>query len=187
LNPHHKDETYLRQELEQIEKARINPDGFGVLYEKYYKQIYIFINRRTDNEELSSELCSLTFLKAMLNIQKYTDRGLPFSSWLFRIALNEVNMYYRKHKTERCVSLESKAVRALAGESPAGPDEDSVKRLMLALGRLSEPDMQLIELRFFEERAFAEVGEIVGITENNAKVRIYRILEKLKTLLKGRS
>jgi RNA polymerase sigma-70 factor (ECF subfamily) len=185
LNPHHKSEEDLRKELEQIEMARSNPDGFGVLYERYYKQIFVFINRRTDNEELSSDLCSLTFLKAMLNLPKYQHKGLPFSSWLFRIALNEVNMFYRKNKMDRCVSLDTRGVMSLVAESSSGLQEEQSKLLMLALGRLREDEMQLIELRFFEERPFSEVGEITGITENNAKVKVYRILEKLKALLKG--
>jgi RNA polymerase sigma-70 factor (ECF subfamily) len=62
---------------------------------------------------------------------------------------------------------------------------DDQKLLMLALSKLLENEMQLIELRFFEERSFAEVGAIAGITENHAKVKVYRILSKLKLLLKG--
>ena len=42
--------------------------------------------------------------------------------------------------------------------------------------------MQLIELRFFEKRSFKEMGEILELTENNAKVKTFRALEKLKTL-----
>ncbi len=185
LNPHHKNTEELRLELQQIEAAKANPDGFAVLYEKYYKQIYVFIYRRTDQEELSADLCSITFLKAMLHLKKYVDRGLPFSAWLFRIALNEVNMYYRKNKTERCVSLDAKGVQLLMTENGETVHADDTKLLMLALSRLAESEMQLIELRFFEERPFAEVAQITGITENNAKVKIYRILSKLKTLLKG--
>ena len=45
---------------------------------------------------------------------------------------------------------------------------------------LPDAEMQMLELRFFEKKSFAEVGEIIGITENNAKVRTYRILDKLK-------
>lgn len=185
MNPHHKNEEELRQELQQIESAKADPDEFAVLYEKYYKQIYVFIYRRTDHEELSADLCSLTFLKAMLNLGKYVDRGLPFSAWLFRIALNEVNMFYRKNKAGRCVSLDSKGVQNLISESGENMNPEDHKLLMLALGKLGESEMQLIELRFFEDRPFAEVAEITGITENNAKVRVYRILDKLKTFLKG--
>jgi len=47
---------------------------------------------------------------------------------------------------------------------------------------LKEKDLQLIELRFFEKRSFKEIGEILDITENNAKVKSFRALEKLKQL-----
>ena len=52
-----------------------------------------------------------------------------------------------------------------------------------AVTDLEEEDMQFIEMRFFEKRAFKEIAEILGITENNAKVKTYRILEKLKKIL----
>jgi RNA polymerase sigma-70 factor (ECF subfamily) len=185
LNPHHKNEEELSRELQQIEAAKADPDEFSVLYEKYYKQIYVFIFRRTGHEALSADLCSLTFLKAMVNIGKYVNQGLPFSAWLFRIALNEVNMFYRKNKAERCVSLETKGVHNLAVESGENLFADDRKILMQALSQLKAEEMQLIELRFFEERPFSEVAGITGITENNAKVKIYRILDKLKILLKG--
>jgi RNA polymerase sigma-70 factor (ECF subfamily) len=185
LNAHHKNEEALRLELQQIEAAQADPGRFSVLYEKYYRQIFVFIYRRTDDEALTADLCSLTFLKAMLHIRKFRYRGLPFSSWLFRIAFNEVNMHNRKTKNERCVSLDSKGVHLLASESGDGITADDQKLLMLALSKLLENEMQLIELRFFEERSFAEVGAIAGITENHAKVKVYRILSKLKLLLKG--
>jgi RNA polymerase sigma-70 factor (ECF subfamily) len=55
-------------------------------------------------------------------------------------------------------------------------------RLVSCLGLLKEKDLQLIELRFFEKRSFKEIGEILDITENNAKVKSFRALEKLKQL-----
>jgi RNA polymerase sigma-70 factor (ECF subfamily) len=66
-----------------------------------------------------------------------------------------------------------------------GEKDSEEQRLLLmkALARLKPQDMQLIELRFFEKRAFAEVGLILGITETNAKVRTYRLLDKLKQQL----
>ena len=47
---------------------------------------------------------------------------------------------------------------------------------------MKESDIQLIEMRFFEQRAFKEMGEILAITENNAKVKTFRALDKLKQL-----
>ena len=60
--------------------------------------------------------------------------------------------------------------------------EENKKHLLNALSLLKEKDVQLIELRFFEKRSFKEMGEILELTENNAKVKTFRALEKLKTL-----
>jgi RNA polymerase sigma-70 factor (ECF subfamily) len=185
LNSYHQSEDDLQQELEWIRKAQTDPDCFAYLYEKYYKSIFAFIYRRTDQEELCSDLCSITFLKAMLAIGKYQYRGVPFSAWLFRIAHNEVKMHFRKNKGERCVSLDSKAARMLAAETDGNLAAEDRQQLLLALSKLPVSEMELIELRFFEERPFSEVALITGITENHAKVKTYRILNKLKAFLKG--
>jgi RNA polymerase sigma-70 factor (ECF subfamily) len=51
---------------------------------------------------------------------------------------------------------------------------------------MSESDIEVLELRFFEEKSFAEVGFILNITEGNAKMRTYRAVEKLKKLIERR-
>ena len=54
------------------------------------------------------------------------------------------------------------------------------EKLVKILARLSDERLSIIEMRFFEKRSFKEIGEIMGITENNAKVKVYRTLDKLK-------
>ena len=60
--------------------------------------------------------------------------------------------------------------------------EDLRQQLPSILQKLSVDELQIIELRFFEQRPFKEVGDILGISETYAKVRVYRILEKMKKL-----
>jgi RNA polymerase sigma-70 factor, ECF subfamily len=183
VNLHHKNDQDLKQELLQIEAAKINPARFDALYDKYYKPIFVFIYRRTGNEALTADLTSQVFLKALINIQKYIYKGVPFSAWLFRIAFNEINMYFRKNNAGRVVSLESIGLSTIIAEVEEKDDSEVHKKMMLALKQMNDEDLQLIELRFFEKRSFAEVGNIVGVTENNAKVRVYRILDKIKKLM----
>ena len=54
---------------------------------------------------------------------------------------------------------------------------------MKVLHDLPEDDLQLVEMRYFEKRAFKEIAEILEITENNAKVKVYRVLERLKKMI----
>ncbi|MEO5645035.1 MAG: sigma-70 family RNA polymerase sigma factor [Bacteroidia bacterium] len=183
MNEHHKTADDLRIEMAIVESAKSDPAKFGVLYSKYYRQVFVFVFRRIGDEEQSADIVANTFLKAMLALPKYTFKGVPFSAWLFRIAVNELNMFFRKTNRERVVSLDKSDLGKMIAESGESDSEENQKLLLKALGTLSTEDMQLIELRFFEKRAFNEVGEITGITENNAKVRTYRILEKLKQLL----
>lgn len=169
-----------------ILQAKIDARAFRPLYEKYYKPIFLFVLHRTGNKDLSADLTSQVFLKAMVGLGKYAFRGLPFSSWLYRIAINECNSYFRKYKHARTVVLEDHhadcVYEEMFGENAA---EELKRALPLILQKLRPAELQLIELRFLEGRAFKEVGEILNISETHAKVKTYRILDKMKKLFVG--
>lgn len=106
---------------------------------------------------------------------------MPFSSWLYRIAKSEVYKAIEKNKVQRTLNIDVDGLKELLQEVEA--DESLIqkeKSLSVCMSQLAESDMQLIEMRFFESRAFKEIGDILELTENNAKVKVYRILEKLK-------
>lgn len=184
MNKHHKTHIDIKEEEAEIKAAMLNPTHFNVLYERYFKGVYVFIYRRTENEELSADLCSQVFLRAMVNIKKYKFKGLPFSSWLFRIALNEVNMYYRKHNKNRIVSIEKTGIVQMVEETENRSNEEALQRMTKCLSLLKMEDLELIELRYFEKYSFAEISTIKRITVSNAKIKTYRIIDKLKKLMK---
>jgi len=177
---YHRTIPELEQELRQVKAAQEDPAQFQPLYESYYKSIFVFIFRRTANEDLTADLCSTVFLKSLLHLKKFEYRKVPFSAWLFRIALNEVNMHFRKSKTARVISMDSQKIKEIAAETE-NPEDD--KLLMASITELPPDAIQMIELRYFENRPFQEVARLLGITESNAKMKIYRILEKLKKIL----
>jgi RNA polymerase sigma-70 factor (ECF subfamily) len=177
----------LLNEEEVIKKAQGNPENFRPLYEKYFRKIFLFILHRVSDKEISADLTSQVFLKALTNLSKYSFKGLPFSAWLYRIAINECNDYFRKNKRIRTVVLEDTVANSLYDELFENEARDELKnKLPLVFDRLKPEELQLIELRFLESRPFKEVADILGITENNAKVRVYRILDKMKQILVSR-
>jgi RNA polymerase sigma-70 factor (ECF subfamily) len=89
---------------------------------------------------------------------------------------------FRDKKAERTVNIESCQLSEMIEEFEEDSNELNKKRLFESLAKLKEKDMQLIEMRFFEKRSFKEIGEILDITENNAKVKAFRAIEKLKEL-----
>ena len=168
------------EEQAEIRKAQRNPEAFQPLYDRYFEQIFSFVYRRTDGEELAADLTSQTFLKALQSIRKYKDRGLPFSAWLYRIAANEVNAYYRKTKRRQVFSLEEEVVGRLIDDEPSPNMEPALQALMQELSTLPTDDVAIIELRFFEEKSFREIAYILDLSESAAKMRTYRAIEKLK-------
>lgn len=174
-------QNQIINEEELILRSIKNPENFRVLYNRYYRQIFVFILHRVGDKELSGDVASQVFLKALTNLSRYQPRGLPFSAWLYRIAVNECNDFFRKTKRSRVVLLEEEHAEKLYEEIVEyDPLEDVKKILPKVLGKLKYDELQLIELRFLENRPFLEVANILGITENYAKVRTYRILGKMK-------
>jgi RNA polymerase sigma-70 factor, ECF subfamily len=172
-----------QDEEDIILRSQADPEAFRPLYEKYFKRIFLFVLHRVEDKSLAADITSQVFLKALVHIKRFKFRGLPFSSWLFRIALNECNDYFRKSSRYRIVTIEDGAVEHLYEElTNTTREEDLRQQLPAILQKLSGEELQLIELRFFEQRPFKEVADIVGITETYAKVKVYRILQKMKKL-----
>ena len=170
----------LAAEAETIEAAKKDPAAFEPLYTKYHEQIFRYVYQRMDDKDLAFDVTSQVFLKALQNLKRFEHRGVPFSSWLYRIALSETNKQFSKTKAQRTVNLRDDHVTDLMDELEEQPDEALRQNMISQLADLPEDELALVEMRFFEQRPFREIGEIMGIKETNAKVKLYRTLKKLK-------
>lgn len=182
----HINEEEIRNEFEIIKRAVKDTTQFQILYDRYFSMIFNYIFRKIDDENITADLVSQTFLKALKNLKKYKFRGVPFSAWLYKIAANEVNNHYRQTKNKVVFSFDEQEFENLIEqniEDVATPDIDYIIRQMHSM---SESDIEAIELRFLEDKSFAEIAFILEISEATAKMRTYRAIDKLKKLLKRR-
>lgn len=174
-----KKESLSEEEIVML--AKEDPRYFDFLYKKYFQPLFLFINRRTDREQLTKDICQETFIKAMLNIHKFEFRGYPFSSWLYRIAINELNQHYRKNDVKRVVSFDSKDIPEIFELDEQQIDKDLLIKLMMnEIDQLKDNDLLLMEMHFFEKRSYKEIAEILDIKEGNAKVKVHRIKERIR-------
>jgi RNA polymerase sigma-70 factor (ECF subfamily) len=179
-NPLSMTEDEIRKEQLIIERSKKNSKAFGELYEKYFDRIFNFIYRQTGDEDIAGDLCSQTFISVLNNLPRYEFRGVPFSAWLYKIASNEVKKHYRKNKTKQVFSIEEIKVRELVEQYDDGWDEEIIQRLLNFMNDLPTEMLQVLELRFFEDKDFSEIAFILDITESGAKMRTYRALDKLR-------
>ncbi|MEJ6777165.1 MAG: sigma-70 family RNA polymerase sigma factor [Crocinitomicaceae bacterium] len=184
VNPvYHQTSDKLQQELDWITNAKRDSECFGPLYKKYHEQIFRYVYQRMDDQELAFDVTSQVFVKAISNLHKYEYRGVPFSSWLYRIAKSELYQAFRDRKARKTINVESMHLFEMIEELEEEDSSENKIRLMKSLRLLKTNDLQIIELRFFERRSYREIGNVLEITENNAKVKAFRALERLKNLV----
>ncbi len=151
-------------------------NSFGIIYSDFYDRILLFVLKKVNSKDDAEDITSLVFMKAFQKFYKYECRGKGIGAWLYRIAINETNQYFRDKKPNKF------KLDLLVGEEllEEYDKEELEEKLGIALARLSEDSLQLIKLRYFEKMSYAEIGEILMITENNAKVKCHRSILKLK-------
>ena len=168
-----------------IHAAKRSPEAFAPLYERHFLVIFRFILRRARDRQLTADLTQQTFLKAMLALPRYEPRGHPFKAFLYRIALNELRMHWRKRK-ELVIDLSYAEARGLSEEMGLPGSDEDMRRLALALARLDPEKARLIELRFMDGLSYAELGAVLGIAEDAAKMRTHRVLASMRIYLSPR-
>lgn len=170
----------IRKEYAILERSGKNAQAFGELYERYFDRIFNFIYRQTDDEDLTADLCSQTFLNALKNAGKFEFRGVPVSAWFYRIASNEVNKHYRKIKKEKVFSIEEVLVKELIEIGNDNWSDELIQKLLTYMKELPTDMLEVLQLRFFEDKDFKEIAFILEITESGAKMRTYRALDRLR-------
>lgn len=180
---YHQTSEQIEEESKIIELSKKDASHFKLIYDKYFGQIMQYVYNRMDDKEMAADITQQVFLKALKNLANYESKGLPFSSWLYRIASNELNGVFRSNAKLKTINLSDGIVATLKEEIQDDNLVEKLSKLKKIIKLLKESDYRLIELRFFEGRPFKEISEILEITENNAKVKTYRALDKLKEML----
>lgn len=177
-----KEEELLVRRAQQDE-----PEAFAQLFERYFDSLYRYIVLRVGNRADAEDLTQQTFLKALESIKSYSCRGLPFSSWLFRIAHNQTVDHYRKRSKEQSIPLEE--TRALANDDPASLAEQRITMAQLAEAcqQLTEAQREVIYLRFSSELSVAETARTMGKREGAVKVLQHDAVRKLRKIFEARS
>ncbi len=165
-----------------VQMAKGSQEAFGVLYERYVKKIYNYIYYRTGNHHDTEDLTAMVFYRAMGHIENYTERGVPFQAWLYRIAHNLVANWHRDRGRRKIIALEEFTGPAPLGEIPDAQTEVKQEReiLLETIRRLPEERQQLLILKFIEKMSNAEIGEIMGRTEGAIKSLYHRTLIALR-------
>ena len=150
-----------------------NKEAFIKLLEEHRLIIYKICNsyckNQYDRDDLAQEI-SYQLWKSF----HHFNGSVKFSTWMYRVALNVAITFYRKTKTsESIIQLKEPDMET------EDKKEDNINSLQQFINELKELDKALMIL-YLEEKSYAEMSEILGITETNVATRISRVKDKLK-------
>ncbi len=183
----------LEEEKQLVAKAKYDREAFGCLFDFYYPKILNYLIKRTGDIELARDICSETFFRALNKLWQFQWRTLPFSAWLYKIAINELSGYYRRQGRHQTVSFEflretigfeSVDPADLLAELKEAEAELARHNLFLAvraeLSKLPLKYQEVISLKYFENKKISEISQILGKKEGTVKSLLSRGLKKLE-------
>jgi RNA polymerase sigma-70 factor (ECF subfamily) len=164
-------------------------DAFGALYERYAERIFNYVYYRTGNQHDAEDLTARVFQRAMNHIRNYTDRGVPFSAWLYRIAHNLVANWHRDRSRKQEVAIDDLPVLPTKGDHPErNLVRSQEQEALLKMIRKLPPERQnLLILKFVENMSNAEIGNIMGRSEGAVKSLYHRTLLALRDQLEDQN
>jgi len=162
--------------------------AFGSLYDFYEPKIYRFILFKVSHREEAEDLTHHVFLKAWQSMPNFKERGgVPFSSWLYRIARNQVIDHYRTkrdHADLEQVDREFTPSMAVAHINSIAVDQNlEMEKIWTAVQKLEPEHQDVIVMRFIDELSVRETAKAMEKSEGAVKVLQHRALQKLKNIL----
>jgi len=180
---YHIQASTMEEEKALILLAMDDVKHFEKLYNRYFLPIFKYIFNRVRSEEKTAEITSDVFAKAINNIKKYKDKQVPFVAWLYGIARNEMLQHFRKQNKEVVVFVEEDKLRYFSEELDAVNKELLFLLMKKVMSMLPPEDVEIIELKYFQQLSHKEIGEILVISEENARIKCFRVIKKLKELV----
>ena len=177
-------------EKDLIDKIKKTPEAFSELFKLYYQPIFGYIIRRTGNFDDAADIAADTFLKAFRNIHNFRYSGISVKVWLYRIATNEINLYFRfkqRHTSvfERLITEDKEIFNNYLADDRKEMDIEFLKHeqflsVLKELKTLPIKYQEVIALKYFEGKENKEIVEILNINEGTLKSLLSRGLEKLR-------
>jgi RNA polymerase sigma-70 factor (ECF subfamily) len=166
-------------------------NAFGVLVQRYETRLLRYVRRlgivsKQDQEDLLQNI----FIKAYKNIHSF-DIDLSFSTWLYRIAHNETMSFFRAKKVRpegHAIDDGEDVLRTLFDESDFVVDLDKkieAKQIGLSIEKLDDTYRNILILRYFEDRNYKEISDILKIPEGTVATLLYRAKKKLRALIES--
>jgi RNA polymerase sigma-70 factor (ECF subfamily) len=172
--------TALAQENIENSSTGLN---FADLFQQYYPKVYNYLRYRVANSEDAEDLIGRIFEKAFVKRAQYDPEKGAFSTWLFRIAHNELANFYRSRERQAMWVADAELPGDIVVESSPEAhliQQETIAQLLQGLEQLSERDQEVISLKFGSRLSNKEIGQIMDLKEKTVSVVLLRAMRRLQ-------
>ena len=164
--------------------ASVAQSGFGKKYQEYFPRLFAYVYARVGNAHLAEDLVADVFERAYTKADSLRSDG-AFSTWLFTIARNVIISHVRRHARETIVDPEVMREIAPARESVESEVmmQEELREIAQMVRTFPQREQDIISLKFDAELPNSQIAEIMGLSEPNVRVIIFRTLRKLRELI----
>lgn len=152
---------------------------FDILFTDYKDWVFRLCYSYTRSETQAEDLMQECFSKVWLNLDSFQQKS-DIGTWIYRIAANTCLMQIRREKNNPVAYYEH--LQEKTSEEANQEKEQQSESLYRAIAQLAEIDRLIISM-ILEDIPQKQIGEVLGITENNVNVKVYRIKKQLKDLM----
>ena len=164
--------------------ARIDQGAVSALYGRYNVRLYRFILRRVRNEAVAEELTNEVFMEIWRNASKFEGRSSP-SSWIYAIAHNKSISMLRKRREEGLDDgLAAKIEDTEDTPEVSAQKVDKAGAIRRAMDKLTDAHREVIDLVYYHEKSIREVSDIVGVSPNTVKTRMFHARKNLSEIMR---
>lgn len=161
-----------------------DPQAFAALVEQYEKPVYNLALRMLRNSEDARDIAQSVFMKAYQNLSNY-DPQYKFYSWIYRMAINE-SLNILRVRGRNAGPVDERVPEEGAGPAELLAEDQTREVVLEAVERLKPEYRAVIVLRYFVDRDYEDMGEILGIDAKTVKSRLYTARQLLKDQLSSR-
>ncbi|WP_339917651.1 RNA polymerase sigma factor [Yeosuana marina] len=166
-----------------------NSNAFSVLVDRYKDLVFSLALKMVKNREEAEEVAQDTFIKVYKSLSQFKGDS-KFSTWIYKVTYNTCLDRLKKNKREQHVvpidEFNTNQIKSLDNALDAMQDKERIQAIQDCIGLLPSDDAFLLTLFYFEEQSLEEIANVVNLTTNNVKVKLFRSRKKLTTILKER-
>lgn len=173
------------KKLIKLIKHKNNKSAASELIQIYYKDIFLYVYKQTQNEELSKDLTQDIFISMLKSIYSFDERKASFRTWLYKIASNKIIDTYRS-TYYKYVTLVDEYDELITPYDNSFEDlfeiKEDANRALDILKTFNTNIQQIVRLKIFGDMTFSEIGAVLELPESTIKTRYYTAVKNIRKM-----